>query len=403
MKVSKRQYYQTQKKFSKTLIIIPILILCFCILIFFQWNRIQLAIKGYNFAEQGMILSLDDKIIQDYLTNEKIENLESWNQYNNDKHYQEYSIYQQYHPAMKQQEIIQYIDTFYSNYYEKLIALHYPFENLLKYMQTASLNDFDYLIQQKLDYQQTEAYLSIQGCIYTDLKKYIESSKEPLEAVLSISYPFIDSHYKATQNYLIVDPNSYATLIKKGFQIASDYVPKDLVTPNIPFSPDCDNKQLRKAASDALEQMYQAALKKDLHLAINSAYRTYQQQKAIYDEYHQKYDEVTANGLVAIPGSSEHQLGLGVDLTSQSVIDGKWRFFGDTPEYQWVVKNAYQYGFILRYPSSQSALTGTANEPWHFRYVGKDIAKIIYENNWTLEDYTMHYGFTGQLEKIKKD
>lgn len=89
--------------------------------------------------------------------------------------------------------------------------------------------------------------------------------------------------------------------------------------------------------------MYQDALKEDLHLAINSAYRTYQQQKAIYDDYHQKYDEVTANGLVAIPGCSEHQLGLGVDLTSQSVLDHQWRFFGDTPEYQWVIKNAHHY------------------------------------------------------------
>lgn len=401
MKTYKRKYYQTQRKFSKKLIIIPIIILCLGVLLFFQWNRIQLAIKGYNLTEQGMILSLDDKIIKEYLNDDKIENLESWNKYDNLHHYQEYSLYQSYHPDVSQTEIIQYIDTFYSHHYEKLISLHYPTQVLLELMKTASLDDFNYLIQQKLDYQQTKSYLSIQGCVYTDLKKYIISTKEPLEAVLSVSYPFIDSHHKATQNYLIINPNSYATLIKKGFQISSHYVPEDLVTPNLPFSPDCDNKQLRKEASDSLELMYQAAQKEDLHLAINSAYRTYQQQKSIYDEYHQKYDEVTANGLVAIPGSSEHQLGLGVDLTSQSVIDGKWRFFGDTPEYQWVIKNAHQYGYILRYPSSQSDLTGTANEPWHFRYVGKDIAKIIYDNNWTLEDYTMHYGLASHLEKVK--
>lgn len=401
MKTYKRKYYQTQRKFSKKLIIIPIIILCLGVLLFFQWNRIQLAIKGYNLTEQGMILSLDDKIIKEYLNDGKIENLESWNKYDNLHHYQEYSLYQSYHPDVSQTEIIQYIDTFYSHHYEKLISLHYPTQVLLELMKTASLDDFNYLIQQKLDYQQTKSYLSIQGCVYTDLKKYIISTKEPLEAVLSVSYPFIDSHHKTTQNYLIINPNSYATLIKKGFQISSHYVPEDLVTPNLPFSPDCDNKQLRKEASDSLELMYQAAQKEDLHLAINSAYRTYQQQKSIYDEYHQKYDEVTANGLVAIPGSSEHQLGLGVDLTSQSVIDGKWRFFGDTPEYQWVIKNAHQYGYILRYPSSQSDLTGTANEPWHFRYVGKDIAKIIYDNNWTLEDYTMHYGLASHLEKVK--
>ena len=105
--------------------------------------------------------------------------------------------------------------------------------------------------------------------------------------------------------------------------------------------------------------MAQDASKENLHLAIKSAYRSYQEQKDIYDEYHQKYDQVTADSLVAIPGSSEHQLGLGVDLTSQSVIDGEWRFFGDTPEYKWVVANAHRYGYILRYPSHNSKMTGT--------------------------------------------
>ncbi|MBM6800248.1 M15 family metallopeptidase, partial [Coprobacillus cateniformis] len=194
------------------------------------------------------------------------------------------------------------------------------------------------------------------------------------------------------RTYQIINPDSLATIIKKGFQIASDYIPNDLVTPNIIFSQDCTNRQLRKEASEALELMAQDASKENLHLAIKSAYRSYQEQKDIYDEYHQKYDQVTADSLVAIPGSSEHQLGLGVDLTSQSVIDGEWRFFGDTPEYKWVVDNAHRYGYILRYPSHNSKMTGTTNEPWHFRYVGKEIAKIIHDNNWTLEEYVLHYG-----------
>ena len=107
--------------------------------------------------------------------------------------------------------------------------------------------------------------------------------------------------------------------------------------------------------------------------------------------------------MVALPGSSEHQLGLSVDLTSQSVIDGKWRFFGDTPEYKWVIENAHHYGFILRYPQNKSNITGTTNEPWHFRYVGLEVAKIIYENNWTLEDYVLHYGLSSSTTLIKSN
>ncbi|WP_050635885.1 M15 family metallopeptidase [Candidatus Stoquefichus sp. SB1] len=402
MKRYKRQYYQKPKSFPKKLVIIGIVLGILGVTTYFQWTRIQLILKGYNLTEQTMILSLDDQDIKTYLQEPKIAHLETWNTLKNQQHYLEYITYQKYHPDISKEDVVTYIDTFYQNHYEKLKQLHYPDDILLQMMETASIKDFDSLIQQNLDYQQTKPFLSIKGMVYQHLNQYIQSQKQPLQAVLSISYPFIDSHNEVTQNYLIVQPNAYTTLIKKGFQIASDYVPKDLVTPNLPYSPDCDNKQLRKEAANALEDMYQDALKEDLHLAINSAYRTYQQQKAIYDDYHQKYDEVTANGLVAIPGCSEHQLGLGVDLTSQSVLDHQWRFFGDTPEYQWVIKNAHRYGYILRYPSQKSALTGTANEPWHFRYVGKDVSQIIYENNWTLEDYILHNGFSSTLQKINK-
>lgn len=64
-----------------------------------------------------------------------------------------------------------------------------------------------------------------------------------------------------------------------------------------------------------------------------------------------------------------------------------------------VLKNAYKYGYILRYPPDKSHITGTTNEPWHFRYVGKDIAKIIYDNQWVLEDYTMNYGLASDNKK----
>ena len=109
----------------------------------------------------------------------------------------------------------------------------------------------------------------------------------------------------------------------------------------------------------------------------------------IYEEYFRKYDKITASKLVSKPGSSEHQLGLGVDLTSQSVVDKKRMVF------------AHKYGFILRYPKDRSSFTGIANEPWHFRYVGKKIAKIIYDNDWILEDYILKYGFDYELKMIR--
>ena len=160
---------------------------------------------------------------------------------------------------------------------------------------------------------------------------------------------------------------------------------------NIPTA--TKNNQMRNDAAKALETMYEDAKKEGLILAVNSAYRSYEEQQKIYDEYFRIYDEVTAASLVAVPGTSEHQLGLSVDLTSQSVIDGQYGVFGSTPEYQWVIKNAHKYGFILRYPSDKIDITGIANEPWHYRYVGVELATQLYEEGLTLEEYTLQNGF----------
>ena len=84
-----------------------------------------------------------------------------------------------------------HILTFYQKYYDKLKELNYSDDVLCQMMKKAQLSDFEYITKQNLNYQQTKSYLDITGVIYTDLKAYIDSQKQPLEAVLSISYPFI--------------------------------------------------------------------------------------------------------------------------------------------------------------------------------------------------------------------
>lgn len=89
---------------------------------------------------------------------------------------------------------------------------------------------------------------------------------------------------------------------------------------------------------------------------------------------------------MATPGESEHQTGLAIDVTNPS------RCFDKTSvEAQWIDNNAYKYGFILRYPENKEDVTGYNYEPWHIRYVGKDVAKKIYINSKTLEEYLAYY------------
>ena len=171
----------------------------------------------------------------------------------------------------------------------------------------------------------------------------------------------------------------------------------------IPLIPDCEYKQLRKEAAYALEDMVTDAEEEDLHLVLVNGYISYKDQDDEYSTYLNTYGYWYANTYSVYPGASEHQLGMSFDLTSQNVLDGDEFTFNDADESKWVEKNAHKYGFILRYPKGEEEKTGSENDPWHFRYVGVDIATEIYENEWTLEDYIMLHGFDYSLKYIAQE
>lgn len=132
-----------------------------------------------------------------------------------------------------------------------------------------------------------------------------------------------------------------------------------------------------------------------LNTLICSLYRTMDKQKKLYknkvDEYlaqgySQESAEAAAGELVAVPGTSEHQLGLALDIVDEAnqVLDEHQE---NTEVQKWLMKNSWKYGFILRYPTDKSDITGISYEPWHYRYVGKEAAKEIYEAGICLEEY----------------
>ena len=357
------------------------------------WNhtRLQLWHAGYTFNQQSVILQSDD--VSHYLDT-KID-IDAWDTKKNQQHYYDYAtVHQQ--TGLSKAKTIAYVDGVYQ-VVPSLKKLGYSMDTIRSLMkQHMSLSAMRALANSKVSYTTAKKYIKINGFVAQDLKKYVASRKKPLATILSISHAQINSKNKMTRTYRIANP-SYLTLVKDGYGISKNYVPNDLVTVNVATaSADTPNK-MRKAAATALEKMAKAAKKKGLELVINSAYRSYAQQEELYNEYHAMYDTQTADDLVAKPGYSEHQLGLGVDMTSQSVVDGEDSTFGQTDEYQWMKKNAYKYGFILRYPSAKTSITGTSNEPWHYRYVGKKVAKTCYENNWTLEEYILHHGFDTKI------
>lgn len=149
-----------------------------------------------------------------------------------------------------------------------------------------------------------------------------------------------------------------------------------------------------RIASD-LKAMLEAAEAEGLSIIICSSYRSSETQQALYTQkvnqylaegFSQEDAEREAGRWVAVPGTSEHQTGLAVDLVALNyqLLDEKQE---RTPEQKWLMENSYKYGFILRYPVDKSFLTGINYEPWHYRYVGQEIAAEIYKEGLCLEEY----------------
>ena len=139
-----------------------------------------------------------------------------------------------------------------------------------------------------------------------------------------------------------------------------------------------------------LQEMFDAARAEGIYPIVREGYRTEKEQQALYDAKVQAYinegysrsrAERTAKEWVALPGTSEHQLGIAVDINAD-----KSKCSNDEV-YEWLAENAHEYGFILRYPQGKTEITGTSYEPWHYRYVGVDAAQEIYNENICLEEY----------------
>ena len=145
---------------------------------------------------------------------------------------------------------------------------------------------------------------------------------------------------------------------------------------------------LKEVAAHAVEQMFQAAWDQEgLLLLARSGYRSYQIQAQVHERFVNELGREEAQRISARPGHSEHQTGLALDVTANSVGGQLVEAFSDTPEGTWLRQNAHLFGFIISYPEGREEDTGFVYEPWHIRYVGVKSATTIHENNWILAEY----------------
>ena len=179
-------------------------------------------------------------------------------------------------------------------------------------------------------------------------------------------------------NYL----NTEKVLVNKYYYLDKDYIPLNLQDISKKYA--LNNMKLVNVAKDAFEEMAKDASNEKLKIIAMSTYRSYDYQVNLYNKYVKTDGKEKADTYSGRPGYSEHQTGLVVD-----VYNGKTNYtnFESTKEFDWMDKYAHEYGFILRFPKDKVDETGYVYESWHYRYVGKDIAKYIKEHNISFEEY----------------
>ena len=258
----------------------------------------------------------------------------------------------------------------YSNNDINIIMSHGDGEDVLEFSKRDRVHYLEEFFS--YDYAKLENYDRYVS--YSD-----ESGEDEYETILYVNLDMDQPDYEYTQ---LVSKFSVDMLVNKHHNLDESFVPSDLTTISKEYT-DEDDLQCSRIALNAFSEMFQAASSEGYSLKINSAYRSYQDQEELTQFYLNSYGQSYVDKYVAKPGFSEHQTGLAFDIGSRNNST-----FANSKEYVWMKDNAYKYGFIMRFDERYEDLTGFRKEPWHYRYVGKEIAKYIYEhNNMSLEEY----------------
>lgn len=361
------------KIFMKVLVIILlILFLIFGTYFFLQGKLTKL---GYSkLAASNIIGKFKIGYVEDYPNNQTLNAAFESGDYQ-EKYLEHYSkiTYQ------NQKHIIQNINTLlkkgYSDREISMILAHGNDQDVMDFARKEKIKYleefFSYPYAKLANYDRYLAYMN-------------EYGDDEETTILKVNLDLDQEDYT---NPKIVTDYSKLVLANKHHYLGEDYVPKDLV--KVPkeytLSVYGSAKGTNEAVSAAVTMM-RAAEKDGLRLLINSGYRTYQEQEEVYQEYLSLYGENYVLSYVSKAGYSEHQTGYAFDFAS-----GNSNVFANSSEYKWMIQNSYKYGFIYRFLKSKEDITGVRHEAWHFRYVGKEAAKIIDEEELSYEEYYAKY------------
>lgn len=192
------------------------------------------------------------------------------------------------------------------------------------------------------------------------------------------------------RQYSTTDPSSLWVIVNKNRPLSNvQYVPSDLMVPNVKLrlDPAAEQMQISQKMYQSLKDLFAAGKVAGFEFELGSGYRSYSLQKQFYDEYVRTMGEAEANRTSAHPGASEHQTGLAFDIEASGQKCHLDKCLADLPDGKWLAAHAHEYGFITRYPLGKEGITGYDFEPWHLRFVGKDLASQLHAKNKTMEEF----------------
>ena len=311
------------------------------------------------------------EISQNNDINQTIEYLKKNNIYN-DKYQDEY---------LK----ITYLDQdYFKNYVNVFLDKGYKGEEI-NYIMSLSLTNIEKLVNK--DYVNIENYYQYKNFNVDNIERYMayyENNDYSYQDV--ITYVNLNLDLPVYTNTLEAnDPNNYLVLVNKYNSLPNNYKPSDLEYLKGAYG---NNVPMRKVAKEALVKLQQAAKEEiNIELLPTTAFRDQAFQKTLYNNYVASDGVSKADTYSARPGFSEHQTGLAIDLKNPARSNVRL----SESDYNWLKNNAYRFGFIIRFPKDKEFITGYQEENWHIRYVGLNEAKLIYDNNLTLEEYVDLY------------
>jgi LAS superfamily LD-carboxypeptidase LdcB len=271
-------------------------------------------------------------------------------------------------------------------YKEELLSLGYN-SNIIKKIEEkiSTINVKNYLLNKKYDY--LEEFTSSPYFKIENIERYENYYKNNPSYTFDqvVLYVEIGLDYEFYTNVnTIEDYTSITTLVNKYNKLPDGATFDNLVTLEKPYS-NTGKRKVREEMYEPLKQMIDDAKKEKLNLYVISAFRENSTQNYLFNNSKKKNGLDYALTYSAKPGHSEHELGLAIDFNTTQ------EKFKKTKEYAWLKDNSYKYGFVMRYPENKVFITGYGYEPWHYRYLGIEIATKMYLEDITYEEYLVKY------------